>query len=182
MTVEANRGKLANMKHQQPASDLSDLEGAGLAAVARMGGATRYQVAADFADSPSEFWSGSAGAVYPMMDRLAARGLLIAEEGATGRRRKTVYRLSEQGRAAMLAWLLDARRGVGLGYDPLRTRVANLHLASPEQRAAFLAEVEALTLEGPVFGDDAARNHIHATWIQARRHWLQLLKATKFEP
>jgi DNA-binding PadR family transcriptional regulator len=55
-------------------TDLTDLEGAVLADVATRGTATSYAVAQTFSQSPSEYWSGSAGAVYPLVKRLTATG------------------------------------------------------------------------------------------------------------
>ncbi|HRC58297.1 MAG TPA: PadR family transcriptional regulator, partial [Kofleriaceae bacterium] len=124
-------------------SELTDLEGAALAEIHRSGPTTSYAVAKAFANSPSEFWSGSAGAVYPLIERLRSRRLLRATRGKDGARVRTDYSLTASGRAALRAWLLDARRAAGIGFDPLRTRVIHLDQVSARQRAAFLAQVRA---------------------------------------
>ncbi len=157
---------------------LTDLEGAALASIAGRGSATAYAIAKSFAESPSEFWSGSAGAVYPMIQRLAARGLLEVHAGATGKRRQRDYSLTPEGRAEMEAWLLDARRAAGLGFDPLRTRLAHIGVVSPDRRARFLDEVRAETkavAARPVFEDEPVTQKVHETWMAARATWLKML-------
>lgn len=158
--------------------NLTDLEGAALAEVASRGTATSYAVAQAFANSPSEYWSGSAGAVYPMIKRLSARGLLEPTVAATGKRQRLDYQVTADGRAALETWLLDARRAAGMGFDPLRTRLGHLHLASPAQRKAFLSEVRALSAEfarQPAFEGNPAMTKIHASWLKARATWLAML-------
>ena len=65
---------------------LTELEGAALGVVVRDGPCTSYVVKEMFRGSPSEFWSGSAGSIYPLMRRLEERGLVASKRGSTGRR------------------------------------------------------------------------------------------------
>lgn len=156
-------------------TSLTDLEGAALALIAGRGAATSYAVAQAFARSPSEFWSGSAGAVYPMIKRLAARGLLEPRPATDDKRGRLDYQVTRRGRAAMKAWLLDATRAAGLGFDPLRTRLVHLQLVDADQRRAFLDEVRAqfdAIAERPAFPDDPLAAEIHASWLKARAAWL----------
>jgi DNA-binding PadR family transcriptional regulator len=159
-----------------PAKPLTALEGAALAVVARQGEATRFMVAKDFAESPSEFWSGSAGAVYPLITRLLARGLLEAVDGQTKRSVKSIIRLTDEGRRQMEAWLLDAPAALQMGYDPLRSRMLNLDLVSPERAEAFLDQVAATVEPGllPPDGDDPYAHHVQAVqaWKAARKVFL----------
>jgi DNA-binding PadR family transcriptional regulator len=157
---------------------LTDLEGAVLAEIAKRGVATSYVVARAFANSPSEYWSGSAGAVYPLTKRLAARGMLTAKADADGTRARLDYRLTEAGQLALTDWLLDAKRASGMGFDPLRTRLAHLELVDAARRQEFLAEVRKLSAifaktstppAGP-FG-----RNIHESWLKARAQWLAML-------
>jgi DNA-binding PadR family transcriptional regulator len=164
---------------------LTDLEGAALAEIASRGTATSYAVAQAFERSPSEFWSGSAGAVYPLIKRLAARGLLEASAASAGRRERLDYRITEAGREALEAWLLDAKRASGMGFDPLRTRLIHLHLVPPERRQAFLEEVRALSREfaaRPAFVGNPVAMKIHQSWTAARAKWLAMLDFLAGEP
>jgi DNA-binding PadR family transcriptional regulator len=157
---------------------LTDLEGAALAEIAARGSATSYAIAQSFERSPSEFWSGSAGAVYPLIKRLAARGLLKSTAAVTGKRQRRDYQLTAPGRAALEAWLLDAQRAAGMGFDPLRTRLLHLHLVSPARRRAFLDDVRALSKDfakQPAFVGQAMPMKVHETWLKARATWLATL-------
>jgi DNA-binding PadR family transcriptional regulator len=157
---------------------LTDLEGAALAEIAKRGSATSYVVTQAFARSLSEFWSGSAGAVYPMIKRLAARGLLQADSGSAGKRPRLEYRVTESGLTALHAWLLDIDRAIGLGFDPLRTRLVHLELVPPEQRQQFLAAVRGRFAAKPApnsFADHQLSRRVHETWLQARAGWLAML-------
>jgi DNA-binding PadR family transcriptional regulator len=157
---------------------LTDLEGATLAAIAHHGKATAYAVAQDFAQSPSEFWSGSAGAVYPLVKRLATRGLITGNAAADGKRARIDYLLTAAGTAALENWLLDAKRASGMGFDPLRTRLVYLHLVKPEQRRAFLTNVrvESLAMAArPAFVQEPLNQRIHMSWLKARATWLAML-------
>lgn len=164
---------------------LTDLEGAALAEIASRGTATSYAVAQSFERSPSEFWSGSAGAVYPLIKRLAARGLLEASAASAGRRERLDYRITDAGRAALEAWLLDAKRASGMGFDPLRTRLMHLHLVPPERRMTFLEEVRALSRDfaaKPAFVDNPVGMKIHNSWTAARAKWLAMLDFMTDQP
>lgn len=159
-------------------AQLTDLEGAALAEIATRGAATSYAVAQAFARSPSEFWSGSAGAVYPLIARLAARGLVAPSQAATGKRQRLDYRITPEGRDALEAWLLDARRAAGMGFDPLRSRLAHLHLVAPARRKAFLKEVRAISedfAKQPAFEGQPTMIKIHQSWLKARAAWLAML-------
>ena len=162
-------------------NDLTDLEGATLAEVARRGTATSYVIASSFAGSPSEYWSGSAGAVYPLVRRLTERGYLEAHAASTGKRQRSDYSITPAGRTALTRWLLDADRAAGMGFDPLRTRLLYLDLVSPTEVATLLTEVAKRSERAdapPIFADRPAALHIHRSWWEARRfafkrNWLR---------
>jgi DNA-binding PadR family transcriptional regulator len=56
------------------------------------------------------------GALYPMLRRLEAQGLLTSEWREEGKRNKRFYRLSDDG-AAALARLVDEWRALNAGLD-----------------------------------------------------------------
>lgn len=155
---------------------LTDMEGAAFAILARTGPSTSYAIARAFADSPSEYWSGSAGAVYPMLKRLKSRGLVATKQSADGKRAKIEYRVTVKGHAAFEAWLLDAKRGAGWGFDPLRARAMELDLVSATKGRRFLqkalAHTEALLREAPPNLHARERTIRHA-WLKARISWLR---------
>src|SRR6185436_18926108 len=64
----------------------TDLEQTVLGIVWRDGPCTPYHVRSVLLRSPSSHWSGSAGAIYPLVKRLEARGLARSRAVRTGRR------------------------------------------------------------------------------------------------
>jgi DNA-binding PadR family transcriptional regulator len=127
--------------------ELTELEGAALSVIQRLGACTPYQVRQAFLTSPSTEWSGSAGAVYPALRRLKTAGFLVAKP-VKDARRAVLYRLSGAGAAALAGWLCDVGRATGLGLDPFRTR-APLWADLPKARAGTLkrALIHALNVE-----------------------------------
>ncbi|MHC5211810.1 MAG: PadR family transcriptional regulator [Planctomycetota bacterium] len=123
---------------------LTELEAVVLGVAHRAGPLTSYAVAREFAESFSSRWSGSAGAIYPAVKRLAARGFLAAEAGRRGRRAHRLFRLTPPGRKALRRWLLPLPESAGAaGEDPVRTRANFLALLSPTDRIAFVEEARA---------------------------------------
>ncbi len=158
--------------------ELTDLEGAALAVIARYGPTTSYAVAKNFSDSPSEFWSGSAGSVYPMIKRLEARNLIVPVKDSNNTRAKNEYTLTSQGKSVLKKWLLDAKKAAGLGFDPLRTRVVYLDLVTDKERAQFMNEVRAefeQFSKRSYWPESPRLRQIHASVVKARRAWLKML-------
>ncbi|MEZ5994428.1 MAG: PadR family transcriptional regulator [Hyphomonadaceae bacterium] len=156
---------------------LTNLEGAALGVLTRMGAATSYALAREFAASASEFWSGSAGAIYPLMRRLASRKLLRASAANTrGRRRATTYAITATGRAALRCWLMDAERASGLGFDPLRTRLIFDHLITPAERKQLLRQVlrrYEMLRSGVLDEADAYTAGLLSSWLDTRCSWIE---------
>jgi DNA-binding PadR family transcriptional regulator len=70
---------------------------------------TGYDLKQAFATTPLGVYQPSSGALYPALRRLERRGLLCAEPGGHAgqerSRRRFVYHITEQGRAAHTAWV-----------------------------------------------------------------------------
>ncbi|SUS03319.1 Transcriptional regulator PadR-like family protein [uncultured Defluviicoccus sp.] len=146
--------------------------------IASAGAVTSYAVAREFAASPSEFWSGSAGAVYPLMRRLEAAGRLAAESGARGRRAATWYSITPAGRVELRKWLLDIDRAAGMGFDPLRTRLGFMNLVSDAERLRFLDAVvqkTAARASGEELAGDERSLELNKSWFRMRLAWLRKL-------
>jgi DNA-binding PadR family transcriptional regulator len=119
---------------------ISELEGSVLGIVALEQAVTAYAVARMFSASPSPQWSGSAGAIYPLVSRLQRAGLLRAVVHRTGRRPSKLLSLTPSGLRALRAWFggpVPDRIG-GVPPDPLRTRIRFLGLLPPAQQRAFM--------------------------------------------
>lgn len=127
------------------ARPLTELEGTVLGLVWVFQPCTPYRVRRDFLDSPSPHWSGSAGAIYPLMTRLERAGLLHSGAHATGGRGSRRYSLTPAGRRALQRWIGPplAAEALGVPPDPLRMRIASLALLPPARRRRWLREVMA---------------------------------------
>ncbi len=144
-----------------PVRALTELEGTVLGVVWAHHPCTPYQVRREFLDSPSPHWSGSSGAIYPLMVRLEAAGLVRSQPHATGSRKSRLYSVTPAGRAALIRWVGPpvTEEVVAVPPDPIRARVAFL-TALPkarrrkflEESAARIAEILALYEEGVAQG------------------------------
>lgn len=122
---------------------LTDLEAVVLGLVLRSGGATAYAVRRSLEASPAARFSDSAGSVYPLVRRLARRGLLAGRAARNGARRSTVWRCTPAGEQGLRAWLeVPAELGELVTADPLRTRVIYLGALAPAARRRWLARAE----------------------------------------
>ena len=141
---------------------LTELEGAVLTEIAHRGNRTAFKVRRAFASSPSAFWSGSAGAVYPAIRRLVEAGLLHAESAAGGRGTRLLS-LSTRGRSALASWSCDAPAACALGFDPFRLRSGLWRYLPPRQRSDLIAslrarlEAELAQLHARADGDEVDR-------------------------
>ena len=120
---------------------LSELEACVLALIWADGPATPYVVRRTFLKSPSPQWSGSAGSIYPLIERLERRRLIFSVPHSTGERQGRRFSLAPAGRRALKRWLdpdIPAWVG-GVPPDPLRTRIRFLSAVPVAARKEFLA-------------------------------------------
>jgi DNA-binding PadR family transcriptional regulator len=64
-----------------------------------------YDVRRNLGISLESLWAASYGQIYPTLHRLAAEGLIRAQDEPTGRRERIVYHLTPAGREEFRAWL-----------------------------------------------------------------------------
>jgi DNA-binding PadR family transcriptional regulator len=161
------------------ATDLTELEGAALLVVRQLRTCTAYRIKREFGRSPSEFWSGSAGAVYPLVRRLVARGLLRESSDATDSRGTRALQLTGAGEDAALGWFGDVGRATSPGFDPLRTR---LNFKPGVPAAAFEGLLGAVSERLEAQRDDPPAppgeneewaKAMAALWLESRLWWLQ---------
>jgi DNA-binding PadR family transcriptional regulator len=134
---------------------LTELEQTVLGIVGLFEPCSGYRVRKCFTDSPSPHWSGSAGAIYPVLRRIVQKRLVrIREDNSTGRR-ADLYSLTPSGREEIRAWLAPPlSEEIGFDMDPLRNQVRLLGLLTKTQQRRFvrearraLANVEAKAVE-----------------------------------
>jgi DNA-binding PadR family transcriptional regulator len=126
---------------------LSEIEACVLALVSVDGPATPYAIRKVFLDSPSPQWSGSAGTIYPLIERLLRRKLIRSKLCLTGKRRGYQISLTTAGSRALGLWLFVPipEWVAGVPPDPLRTRVRFLGTIRPHLRRAFLQDAHRRT-------------------------------------
>jgi DNA-binding PadR family transcriptional regulator len=176
---------------------MSELASFVLGLVWQHGPCTAYTIRRALLDSPSATWSGSAGAIYPLVERLERDGLLSGRALADGKRARREFSITARGRAALRAWIgppLGAE-AVTVTSDPLRSRARFLGLLSAAERRAWIAAAEAAltTVEANVrrwheqyASDDAPELALvtrHAELELAfRRAWLEELRGLGIRP
>lgn len=107
---------------------------------------TAYSVRMTLAQSASSFWSGSTGAVYPLLRRLEERGLVAADDRPWGESAKKLFRLTRTGRAELKRWARTLPEWTGATtMDPIRTRIFAFNSLSDRERRRFVERAEALT-------------------------------------
>ena len=123
---------------------LTELEGCVLGIVWSRGPCTAYAARKVFLDSPSPYWSGSAGAVYPLLARLEAGELVRGQAHSAGRRASRRFVVTPRGRRMLERWLGPPLPAwiLGIPMDPLRTRMGFLAVLPVTRQALFLAEAE----------------------------------------
>lgn len=119
----------------------SELEGFVLGLVWQLGASTPYEVRNHLKTSPSTQWSASAGAIYPLIQRLEGAGMLRARLRKSGRRAGHEYEITPKGLVALRAWIGPplSPEAISVAHDPLRSRARFLAALSAEQQLAWIA-------------------------------------------
>jgi len=126
--------------------ELSELEGVVLGLISLSGPCTAYSIRTTLLKSPNSRWSGSAGAIYPLIRRLEERTLCTSKPFKTGKRSGRKYELTGKGREYLRRWLGPplTEEATDLISDPIRTRVSFLSALSENDQKIFLYEAETI--------------------------------------
>lgn len=118
-----------------------------LGLIAVDGPCTAYAVRLVLKKSLSGTWSGSAGAVYPAVERLLIGKYITATAASTGLRRSKKLALSSLGLKALKQWLNPhvSPLAATVPSDPLRTRLRFLSLLTKSEQKEFLDDAMAKT-------------------------------------
>ncbi len=124
--------------------ELSEMEASVLALIWADGPSTPYAIRQVFLKSPSPQWSGSAGSIYPLVERLERRRLIRSSVHSTGFRKGRLFSLTPAGRRALERWLDSVIPDwvAGVPPDPLRTRIRFLGALPAAKQTAFLKAAE----------------------------------------
>lgn len=116
----------------------------------RLGARSGYAIKKATDISTRFFWPTSLAQVYPELARLEAAGLLSRRDDPHGARARSAYELTDQGEAALLAWLRSTYEA------PLRFRdegVLRLYFADVLPREDQLALIRRLRERGQGVAD-----------------------------
>jgi DNA-binding PadR family transcriptional regulator len=147
---------------------LSEHESLTLAMIARHQPTTVYQIRKLLNASPTTSFSTSPGKMYPIIERLKARGLIEGTQVEGDGRNTERFACTPAGKAAVKAWVKAIRPVYLLPEDPLRTHAGFADMLGKAERAKWrrdllaalrdkLAEIERYAAERP----EAALAHAH---------------------
>lgn len=118
---------------------LKELEGVVLGLVFKQQPCTAYAIRMALKSSPSSHWQASAGSIYPLLNRLESKGLLVsAADGVDGRGRKLLH-ITSAGRTALQDWIAHGTAPdiVAEIHDPVRTRLFFLQALPRDEQLQF---------------------------------------------
>jgi len=167
---------------------LTELQGAALGIIWLTSPCTPYQVRKVFERSPSPHWTGSAGAIYPMIRKLELAWLITSQRHKVGRRIGRRYSMTPAGSRALQKWLQRAitEKTIGVPLDALRTRIRFFAALPPSARVKLIGKVQEQLakqiktvrpecrrrrVSGDIFSYLAMRGALLA--LQARQVWLR---------
>ena len=103
----------------------TEMEAAVLGAIWQKGPCTAYSIRKEFLESVSPRWSGSAGAIYPLLQRLEQIGFVESKVNNRGKRNQRDYVISSKGLTVFRRWLrnLHPENDTKLIHDPLRSKM-----------------------------------------------------------
>jgi DNA-binding PadR family transcriptional regulator len=78
---------------------------------------TTYELAVQMERTLNRSWPRARSRLYDEPKKLVAHGLAVANKHATGRRPRTLYTITDQGRAALAEWLKTPGEGPSLEYE-----------------------------------------------------------------
>jgi DNA-binding PadR family transcriptional regulator len=80
---------------------------------------TTYELAQQMDRTVSWFWPRAASVIYEEPKRLVSAGLATAQAAFTGKRRSTVYEITDAGRAALDDWLDAPAAGMRMEFEAM---------------------------------------------------------------
>jgi PadR family transcriptional regulator, regulatory protein AphA len=103
---------------------------------------TTYELAKQVERSLNWFWPRAERKLYDEPKRLVEQGLATSVRELTGRRGRTVYRITEQGRAALRDWLSEQPGPRSTEFEGM-VKVFFADAGTPEQLLATIERIEA---------------------------------------
>jgi DNA-binding PadR family transcriptional regulator len=99
-----------------------------------LGRQTGYDIKQFVDKSTRHFWAASYGQIYPELRRLDEDGLIRGQSEPTGGRARTVYELTDAGKAALKDWLEPEPDAIFEVRDEAMLKLFFSDMGTPEQR------------------------------------------------
>ena len=103
---------------------------------------TTYELAQQMDRTLSWFWPRAASMIYEEPKKLVAAGLATSQATFTGKRRSTVYEITDAGRAALRGWLDAPAAGMRMEFEAMM-KVAFADAGDVAQLRATVGEIRA---------------------------------------
>jgi len=103
---------------------------------------TTYELAQQMDRTLSWFWPRAASMIYEEPKKLVAAGLATSQATFTGKRRSTVYEITDAGRAALRGWLDAPAAGMRMEFEAMM-KVAFADAGDVAQLRAAVGEIRA---------------------------------------
>jgi DNA-binding PadR family transcriptional regulator len=103
---------------------------------------TTYELAQQMDRTLSWFWPRAASMIYEEPKKLVTAGLATSRATFTGRRRSTIYEISDAGRAALRDWLNAPATGMRTEFEAM-IKVAFADAGDTNQLRATVREIRA---------------------------------------
>jgi PadR family transcriptional regulator, regulatory protein AphA len=103
---------------------------------------TTYELAQQMTRTLSWFWPRAASMIYEDPKKLVAAGLATSRATFTGKRRSTVYEITDAGRAALRDWLDTPGAGMRMEFEAM-IKVAFADAGDMSQLRATVGEIRA---------------------------------------
>lgn len=107
-----------------------------------LGRRTGYDIKQFVDKTTRHFWAASYGQIYPELKRLEDQGLIVGRDDPAGGRARTVFELTDAGRAALQEWLRSGETSSPEFRDEGMLKLF-FSDAFPEQRIATIREMRA---------------------------------------
>jgi DNA-binding PadR family transcriptional regulator len=138
------------------------------------GEATTYELVKAMGRNLRFMWPRAESRIYQEATRLVANGFATARDTRTGRRRRTVYAITDAGRRALRAWLASAPEGISLEHGPL-LRILLGRQARPDDLLAAVRAARQHAEEMLAIGAPLAREYLDGVHVQQEEVHLRSL-------
>jgi len=127
-----------------PAPDVLNQTARIVLAMVAEGHTTGYAIKAEIERSTRLFWGASVGGIYPELRRLVAAGLVAVRDDPRGQTRRHCYSITDEGRAALHAWLTDGSEPLFEMRNEALLRLRFAAVLGPEDRVTLVRRLRAL--------------------------------------